>query len=125
MGSAWTQDQLVALESFRALDPPFCLWGLLPRHIAADVIFFFSNYLLLRFVFRPVRSLSIFTLADIMAVVAVINLDAPPIEFPDRRYDMIHEIAVMADDEHRAFPAVQEVFEPFHRCNIKMIVGFV
>ena len=60
-------------------------------------------------------------LADVGGVVAAIAFKAGWPHFPDPIDDAVQKIAVVADDDERAFPAAQGLFQPFDGGHVQMI----
>ena len=68
---------------------------------------------------------ALLALQQVGAVVAGIDFDPVRFHLPDGIDGVIEEIAVVADDQHRAFPFAQDVFQPFHRFDIQVVGGLV
>ena len=119
------QDEIVALQPFQSLEPPFGLRGVLRAHVPTDVFLLPTDVFLLRFVLPQQALVALCPLLGIGAVVATIALQRAEVEFPHRAGDRIEEVAIVADDDHRAGEIAQVALQPLHSSDIEMIGGLV
>ena len=60
-----------------------------------------------------------------VVVVAGVDLQLLEIQVRDVRADLIQEVPIVADDDHRGFVVVEHVFEPADRVDVEVVGGLV
>ena len=93
--------------------------------VAVDIILQFGGLLnggVMQFLLALVGG---FALGQVGGIVALVGQDGLSGQFPDAGADGVKEIAVMADNQHRAAVGFEIGFQPFHRFKVKMVGRFV
>ena len=62
---------------------------------------------------------------NVSGVIAPVRLDPALAHLPDDVHHPIQEVAIVADNQHRAIPVAQRVLQPFNRLHVQMVRRFV
>ena len=88
---------------------------------AGDELFFLGEHLLLLAVRGDVLIAADLTLAKIKFVIAAVSRDRFVAHFNDPSDDAVHELAIVARHDERAFVILQPLLEPDDRLEIQMV----
>jgi len=97
------------------------LAGVLLAQVAVDVVQLLLDVLLLGLVLAAQPLVALLALGDVVAVIAAVDLHPAEGHLPDGRDHAIHEVAVVADGQHRAVEGLEEALQPFHRVDVQMV----
>ena len=110
-----------ALQTFA---PSLCLPGILTGNVAPDIFFFLFDELVLRLEFQQIALIALFALVQVSAVVAAVFFQIGG-HLKDGVHHLIEKIAVMRNNEDRAGPGFEIIFQPLYCGDVQMVGGFI
>ena len=86
-----------------------------------DIVFGFLNHLLLLLVLFHLLFAPFLTEFQILAVIDFVIVDTPHRDFYRTRRDIVHKLAVVADDHHGTGTLRQKMFQPLYALDVQMV----
>ena len=96
-----------------------------PDEVAVHIILKLFSQCHIRIVLLLAQGICRFFLGQVGREVPLIGRHGLERNFPDLGTDVVQEIAVMADHQHRAGIALEVVFQPFHGGKVQVVGGLV
>ena len=113
----------VELGQVRAAAPG--LLGVLPRDVAADVLFLLLDVILLAVEMALGQFQFLLFFLHEFRVIAFVGPALAHINFQDAGGDFVQKVAVMRDDHHRRGAVGDKILEPSQRWQIQMVRGLI